>query len=362
MTPPPRPPPARDPTDPAAGATAVEATRTGDYPREKPGTVAAIREACEQGMGRCDNFLRGLLAVGGRGGPVAVMINAIRFDFEDAMKAIELLVVLHVASPPPMLAASDMSAAALESGAESEARADPAAGATLPEAARTWWWAADLRPPFTPGCVSGNNDGCVRDAAGDEFADFHGHEARADVVASLLNWAAQEMASPPPPAVDADAERVAGIAAREGFYIRGGDGSHWDGCHETHWDCRIRWLESQLVAAEAARGDAEERSANAEANLGNLLAVIFRDGGHRQAAIGDDKRALVEATDALAGLRDALGRISTIAFRDKAEGFAHLQDMARDALAPSPAGGDAPATPTPEGQPIAPHRAAGEPE
>lgn len=26
-------------------------------------------------------------------------------------------------------------------------------------------------------------------------------------------------------------------------YTYGGDGSHWEGCHETHWDCRIAWLE-----------------------------------------------------------------------------------------------------------------------
>jgi hypothetical protein len=29
-------------------------------------------------------------------------------------------------------------------------------------------------------------------------------------------------------------------------YTRGGDGSHWEGCHETHWDCRIAWLEERL--------------------------------------------------------------------------------------------------------------------
>lgn len=38
-------------------------------------------------------------------------------------------------------------------------------------------------------------------------------------------------------------------------YIRGGDGSHWEGCEETHWDCKIAKLERQLAAAE---GDAEE--------------------------------------------------------------------------------------------------------
>lgn len=36
--------------------------------------------------------------------------------------------------------------------------------------------------------------------------------------------------------------------------------------------------------------------------LGNLLARIFRDGGQRQAAIGDDKRAVVEADEVLCDL------------------------------------------------------------
>lgn len=30
-------------------------------------------------------------------------------------------------------------------------------------------------------------------------------------------------------------------------YTRGGDGSHWDGCDETHWDCRIARLEKELA-------------------------------------------------------------------------------------------------------------------
>ena len=28
-------------------------------------------------------------------------------------------------------------------------------------------------------------------------------------------------------------------------YILGGDGSHWEGCEETHWDCRISRLEAE---------------------------------------------------------------------------------------------------------------------
>jgi hypothetical protein len=28
-------------------------------------------------------------------------------------------------------------------------------------------------------------------------------------------------------------------------YTRGGDGSHWEGCEETHWDCKIVHLEKE---------------------------------------------------------------------------------------------------------------------
>jgi len=33
-----------------------------------------------------------------------------------------------------------------------------------------------------------------------------------------------------------------------GRYIHGGDGSHWEGCDESHWDCRIAKLEAAISA------------------------------------------------------------------------------------------------------------------
>lgn len=30
-------------------------------------------------------------------------------------------------------------------------------------------------------------------------------------------------------------------------WTKGGDGSHWDGCDEVHWDCKIAKLESELA-------------------------------------------------------------------------------------------------------------------
>jgi hypothetical protein len=34
------------------------------------------------------------------------------------------------------------------------------------------------------------------------------------------------------------------MVEKKGRYIKGGDGSHWEGCEETHWDCKIAHLES----------------------------------------------------------------------------------------------------------------------
>ena len=29
---------------------------------------------------------------------------------------------------------------------------------------------------------------------------------------------------------------------------RGGNGAHWEGCENTHWDCRIAYLEEKCTA------------------------------------------------------------------------------------------------------------------
>ena len=50
-----------------------------------------------------------------------------------------------------------------------------------------WWPFAGLSGPFTPGNLTGGNDGIVRDAQGQIVADCRGYEARADVIAALLN-------------------------------------------------------------------------------------------------------------------------------------------------------------------------------
>ena len=43
----------------------------------------------------------------------------------------------------------------------------------------------------------------------------------------------------------------------EGRYIKGGEGSHWVGCEETHWDCKIAKLEEEITELRAARDEAE---------------------------------------------------------------------------------------------------------
>ena len=40
-------------------------------------------------------------------------------------------------------------------------------------------------------------------------------------------------------------------------YTRGGDGSHWEGCEESHWDCKIVHLEKQVERMEDAVEEAE---------------------------------------------------------------------------------------------------------
>lgn len=64
---------------------------------------------------------------------------------------------------------------------EREARAEVA-----DDGVEYWWGAARLAGPFTPS-GRGDNDGKVRDGRGNVVADCGGSEARADVVAGLLN-------------------------------------------------------------------------------------------------------------------------------------------------------------------------------
>ena len=45
--------------------------------------------------------------------------------------------------------------------------------------------------------------------------------------------------------------------SEEGRYIKGGDGSHWVGCEETHWDCKIARLEKENTRLKKAVDEAK---------------------------------------------------------------------------------------------------------
>ena len=41
-------------------------------------------------------------------------------------------------------------------------------------------------------------------------------------------------------------------------WTKGGDGSHWEGCEEVHWDCRIAQLETELKITDELLKEATE--------------------------------------------------------------------------------------------------------
>lgn len=88
----------------------------------------------------------------------------------------------HMAMVMRSARANDAKIAALE--AENAALKAEAAKGREPY----WWDASTLIGPFSPGKL-GDNDGIVRDGNGLEVADCRGHEARACVIAELLNRA-----------------------------------------------------------------------------------------------------------------------------------------------------------------------------
>ena len=45
--------------------------------------------------------------------------------------------------------------------------------------------------------------------------------------------------------------------SEEGRYIKGGDGTHWVGCEETHWDCKIARLEKENARLQKAVDEAK---------------------------------------------------------------------------------------------------------
>jgi hypothetical protein len=67
------------------------------------------------------------------------------------------------------------------------------------------------------------------------------------------------------------------LADAKGRYIRGGDGSHWEGCEETHWDCKIAKLERENAELRKALIDTQHalRRSMAYLDIDNLTMQSF---------------------------------------------------------------------------------------
>jgi hypothetical protein len=59
-------------------------------------------------------------------------------------------------------------------------------------------------------------------------------------------------------------------------YIRGGDGSHWEGCEEVHWDCRIAHLEKEIARLQEKLHD-EMSQLELATDLGNKRWVALNE-------------------------------------------------------------------------------------
>jgi hypothetical protein len=52
-----------------------------------------------------------------------------------------------------------------------------------------------------------------------------------------------------------DKTEVEGEEMKTDGMIRGGDGSHWGGCEETHWDCKIAMLDKENLELKIQLGE-----------------------------------------------------------------------------------------------------------
>jgi hypothetical protein len=64
-------------------------------------------------------------------------------------------------------------------------------------------------------------------------------------------------------------------------YTRGGDGSHWEGCEETHWDCKIVHLEKENqrmadVVSAAVRWRTDWKCINSEPDCDCRICALIR--------------------------------------------------------------------------------------
>lgn len=57
---------------------------------------------------------------------------------------------------------------------------------------------------------------------------------------------------------------------------RGGHGSHWDGCEEVHWDCRIKTLEEEVARLRERAAMLGEINAEMCADILGLQTIVDR--------------------------------------------------------------------------------------
>lgn len=59
-------------------------------------------------------------------------------------------------------------------------------------------------------------------------------------------------------------------------WTEGGDGSHWDGCDEAHWDCKIAQLEKEIARLQEKLYD-EMAQLEIATDLGNKRWVALNE-------------------------------------------------------------------------------------
>jgi ribosomal protein L37E len=55
-------------------------------------------------------------------------------------------------------------------------------------------------------------------------------------------------------------------------WTKGGDGSHWEGCEEVHWDCRIAQLEKEIDRLRAKFDTTDNLLSEATSTIGAVIA------------------------------------------------------------------------------------------
>ena len=85
----------------------------------------------------------------------------------------------------------------------------------------------------------------------------------------------------------------------------GGNGSHWDGCAEVHWDCKIAQLEAENAASQERIEDLELRL---DVYNGNMYDVVVLENER----LRSENAALRERVDNLKMTKDHKARVQAV--------------------------------------------------